>query len=157
MLAVTVTRSDDRTEIRFAGKIDHTSASEFSSAFEWLRGTVCLHLRQVTDISSYGVGLLIRQLAAISGQHKVEFAECSETMVDQFQMLEFSRYGRITSFQARYACARCDRTEVRLLIVRELAIDAAARSVRAPNYSCACGGRLLVDDSLEFVIEHAQV
>lgn len=156
MLAVTVTRSDDRTEIRFAGKIDHTSASEFSAAFEQLRGTVCLQLRQVTYISSYGVGLLIRQLAAISGHHKVEFAECSETMVDQFQMLEFSRYGRIVSFQARYACARCGRTDVVLLVVRELEIDFTARAVRAPEFACSCGGRLLIDDSLEFVIEHVQ-
>lgn len=152
---VSVTHADDRTEIRLAGTIDHMSAGELAHAFEHLRGTVCLNLREVIRISSYGVGLLMRHLAAISSQHKVEFAECSEAMVDQFQMLQFSRYGRITSFQAHYACARCNRTDVILLDIRsDLRVVLPARMVRAPEYSCPCGGQLLVDASLEFVIEH---
>ena len=105
-------------------------------------------------ISSYGVGLLIRQLSAISREHKVEFAQCSETMVDQFQMLQFSNYGRITSFQARYACPRCDRQDLKMLDVATLKVDKRTHTVLSPEFPCACGGKLVVDDSLEFVIDH---
>ena len=149
-----VNHSGDRTEIRLGGIIDHTSADEFAKAFQTLRATVCLNLREVTRISSYGVGLLIRQLSAISREHKVEFAQCSETMVDQFQMLQFSNYGRITSFQARYACPRCDRQELRMLEVAKLKVDKRTDTVVSPAFPCACGGKLVVDDSLEFVIDH---
>jgi anti-anti-sigma factor len=155
MFRAIVTHCGDRTEIRLAGTLDQTTGAEFSRAFETIRGTVCLNLREVIYISSYGIGLLMRQLAAINRDHKVEFAECSETMVDQFQMLEFSSYGRITSFQARYACARCGRPDVVLLdISRDLEVDVVARTVRSPEFSCTCGGRLTVDDSLDFVVEH---
>ena len=94
-------------------------------------------------------------MSAISREHDVEFAECTELMVDQFQMLQFSRYGKITSFQARFACAACGRTELRLLDVkRDLQIDVAAREVQTPPIACTCGGQLVVDDSLEFVLEY---
>jgi anti-anti-sigma regulatory factor len=152
----TVTHGTDRTEIRVVGTLDHTSAVEFEQAFTNLRATVVLNLGGITRITSYGVGMLMRHLAGIGNAHKVEFAECSETMVDQFQMLQFSRYGRITSFYARYACTRCGRNDVVLLDVqRDLKVALATRTVRSPEYPCACGGRLVVDDSLEFVIEHA--
>jgi anti-anti-sigma factor len=95
MLAVTVTHSGDRTEIQLTGEIDHFGASEFAGAFATLKKTVCINLGNVRYISSYGVGLMLKQMAAISREHKVEFAECTEMMVDQFQMLQFSRYGRI--------------------------------------------------------------
>jgi anti-anti-sigma regulatory factor len=151
----TVTHGGDRTEIRIVGTLDHTGAAEFEQAFTSLRGTVVLNLGGITRITSYGVGMLMRHLAAIGNQHKVEFAECSETMVDQFQMLQFSRYGKITSFHARYACTRCGRNDVVLLdLQRDLKVNAATRDVRSPEFPCACGGRLIVDDSLEFVIEH---
>ena len=155
MLIVTVTHSDDRTEIRFEGEIDHFAFTEFDSAFAILRKTVCINLGNVSYISSYGVGLILRQMATISREHRVEFAECTEMIVDQFQMLQFSRYGRITSFQARFACAKCERTEVRLLDVkRDLKIDATSREVHAPELACSCGGQLCVDDSIEFIIDY---
>jgi len=154
MLTVTVESCGDRIVIHFAGRIDHASAEKFTGAFEKLRGTVCLNLRKVTYISSYGVGLLIRKLSAISSEHKVEFAECSETMVDQFQMLQFSRYGKITSFQARHVCARCNRMELVLLTQRDLQIDREKSAVRSPAFPCVCGGQLAVDDSLEFMLDH---
>ena len=155
MLAVTVTQSEGRTEIRLAGTIDHTSTDEFARAFEQIAPTVCLDLRDVKYVSSYGIGLLIRHLSAISRRHRVEFARCSEAMVDQFQMLQFSSYGRITSFMARYACSRCNRTDVILLDVgRDLKVDREQRAVHAPEMPCSCGGKLSVDDSLEFVLDH---
>ncbi len=142
-----------RTEIRFDGTIDHRSAPEFARLFAELQKTVCLNFREVSRIDSYGVGLLMRHLAALAGAHEVELAECSETMVDQFQMLNFSRYARIVSFQARYACAKCERLDTMLLDVRrDLRRDGNA--VVAPSFPCTCGGRLEVDDSLEFVIAY---
>ena len=157
MPAATVSHEDTRTVIRLAGRIDHTSVADFASAFMSLRGTVVLNLRDVTSITSYGMGLLMRHLTAITDKHRVEFAECSETMVDQFQMLQFSCYGRITSFKARYACARCERTDSIMLDVRrDLQVTAATRTVRSPEFPCRCGGRLVVDDSLEFVIQHVE-
>jgi anti-anti-sigma factor len=156
MFNVVVNHSANRTEIRFGGTIDHECAVEFGRAFEDLRGAVCLDLMEVKYISSYGVGLLLKHLSAISRQHKVEFARCSETMVDQFSMLQFSNYGRITSFQARYACPRCERTDVVLLEVKQLKVDVAARTVESPVYPCRCGGKMAVDDSLEFVIDHVR-
>ncbi|MBA3501524.1 MAG: STAS domain-containing protein [Myxococcota bacterium] len=155
MLEVTITHTADRTEIRLVGSIDHNSAQQFGKAFEGeLRPTVSLNLKDVRSISSYGVGLLLRHLSAISRQRKVEFAQCSETMVDQFQMLQFGHYGRITSFRARYACPRCERTDEVMLDVAKLSVDRASRVVKSPDFPCACGGKLVVDDSLEFVIDH---
>jgi len=155
MLSVTVNHADQRTELRFSGEIDHFGANAFADAFATLRKTVCINFKNVRYISSYGVGLMLRQMAAISREHHVEFAECTELMVDQFQMLQFSRYGKITSFQARFACAACGRTELRLLDVkRDLEIDVAAREVRARPIPCTCGSELVVDDSLEFVLEY---
>ena len=61
-----------------------------------------------------------------------EFARCSETMIDQFQMLQFRAYGRITSFRARYACPQCERTDSVLLEVDLLTVDRKARTVVAP-------------------------
>jgi anti-anti-sigma factor len=154
MLRVKISQTAGRTELRFAGMIDHTSADEFARVFAELQPTIVLDLHDVTSISSYGVGLLIRYLSPASKHHKIEFARCSETMIDQFQMLQFRAYGRITSFRARYACPRCARTDSMLLEVDLLTVDRTARTVDAPSYPCACGDRFVVDDSLEFVIEH---
>lgn len=155
MLSVTVSHADQRTELRFSGEIDHFGAGAFADAFATLRKKVCINLGNVRYISSYGVGLMLRQMAVISREHEVEFAECTELMVDQFQMLQFSRYGRITSFQARFVCSSCQRTEVRLLDVkRDLRIDTASREVHVVALACGCGGELVVDDSLEFVLEY---
>ena len=155
MLSVTVSHSDHRTELRFAGEIDHFGANAFADAFTTLRKTVSINFSGVRYISSYGVGLMLRQLSSVSREHDVEFADCTELMVDQFQMLQFSRYGRITSFQARFACAACQRTEVRMLDVkRDLRVDAASREVHASGLACTCGSQLVVDDSLEFILEY---
>jgi len=156
MFRVTIQHTADRSVIKLAGAINHTSADDFARAFEDLRPSVELDLHEVTSISSYGVGLLIRHLSPASKHHKIEFARCSETMVDQFQMLQFRAYGRITSFRARYACPQCQRTDSVLLEVDKLAVDKRSRQVSAPVYPCVCGGRLEVDDSLEFVVEHTQ-
>ena len=154
MFSAAVKQSGHRTEIRLAGTIDHTSTEELARALEHLAPAVCLDLHAVERITSYGVGLLIRHLSVLSRNHKLEFARCSETMVDQFQMLKFSAYGRITSFQARYLCSRCQRTDSILLEVGKLAIDTKTGEVRAPTFTCRCGGYSEVDDSLEFVVEH---
>ncbi len=154
-LRVTIKHEGDRTLIALSGRVDESGAAQLSAAFEELRSTVCLNLREVTLVSSYGIGLLMRHLGAISRSHKVEFAECSESMVDQFQMLEFSSYGRITSFVVRYVCGRCDRQETYLIdIERDLEVEVETRTIRSPEYKCACGGKLIADDSLDFVIEH---
>lgn len=154
MFRVSIRHTDDRTEIELVGTINHASADEFAHAFVELRPNVVLDLHGVTSISSYGVGLLIRHLSPASKHHKIEFARCSETMVDQFQMLQFRAYGRITSFQARYLCPSCQRTDSALLEVDKLVVEKPTRTVTAPSYACVCGGRLEVDDSLEFVVEH---
>ena len=154
MLTVSVNHTNDRTEVRLAGRIDHESADELKRALSSLRGIVCLDLRDVERITSYGVGLLIRHLSVMSRNHKVEFARCSEAMVDQFQMLQFSNYGRITSFQARYACSQCARIDLVLLEVKNLEVETTTRTVRSPSHTCGCGGLSVVDDSLEFVIDH---
>src|SRR5688500_15871345 len=141
MFSAVVKQSEQRTEIRLAGTIDHTSTEDLARSLEKLAPTVCLDLHAVERITSYGVGLLIRHLSTISRNHKVEFARCSETMVDQFQMLKFSAYGRITSFQARYLCSRCQRTSSVLLEVKKLEVDPASHEVHAPVFACHCGGR----------------
>jgi anti-anti-sigma factor len=154
VFSIGVNQLPARTEIRLGGVIDHGAAEAFAQALEKLSSTVCLDLHDVQRITSYGVGLLIRHLSAISKNHKVEFARCSETMVDQFQMLRFSTYGRITSFQARFTCTRCQRSDLRLLEVAKLAVNKAEQAVNPPVFPCTCGGDLVVDDSLEFVLEH---
>ena len=154
MFSAVVRQSEHRTEIQLAGTIDHTSTEDLARALERLAPTVCLDMHAVVRITSYGVGLLIRHLSALSRAHKVEFARCSETMVDQFQMLKFSSYGRSLSFQARYLCSRCQSTDSILLEVKKLEIDPRTKTVRAPIFACNCGGRSEVDDSLEFIADH---
>jgi hypothetical protein len=41
-----------------------------------------------------------------------------------------------------------------MLEVAKLSVDKAEGAVRAPVFACTCGGDLVVDDSLEFVVEH---
>ena len=143
------------TEIRFAGRLDELASGTLEAALGEMRTRVRINFREVTRISSYGIGLLMRCLGNASSGREIEFTECSEVVVDQFQMLDFSRYGRITSFYARYYCSRCDKQdEVLLVIARDLAIDRASSAVQAPEFACSCGGTSTVDDSLEFVIDH---
>ena len=154
-LQVAVERTGGVTEIRLAGTIDEHAAAALQRGFSNPVGTIRLNLRDVQRINSFGIGILMRHLGAVSAQHKVEFGECSDVIVDQFQMLDFSRYGRITSFFARYLCQRCEAQESFLLVIgRDLQVDKRSGSVRAPEFPCSCSGSFAVDDSLEFVIEH---
>ena len=41
-----------------------------------------------------------------------------------------------------------------MLEVAKLKVDKRTDTVVSPAFPCACGGKLVVDDSLEFVIDH---
>src|SRR5262245_34710538 len=85
-------------ELRLSGRIDESSAPQLESAFSKLHGRARLDLRDVERINSYGLGILMRLLDRLTKEAIVEFSRLSEVMVDHFQMLDFSRYGRIISF-----------------------------------------------------------
>jgi ABC-type transporter Mla MlaB component len=152
-LKVDVEHHGEETRLALAGRVDETAGSALEDAFRDLRQLVKMDLERVTRINSYGIGLLMRNLNRVSRDHAIEFERCSEVVVDQFQMLDFSTYGRITSFYARYVCDRCNREPSVLL---DVATDIKVENgeVSARTYRCKCGGEMTVDDPLEFVLDH---
>lgn len=140
------------TEIILGGVVDDHART----LFEGLRTSarrIRFTLRDVTRITSSGVVAFLRLVSGMRVDHEIEFAQCSSIVVDQLQMLEFSRYGRIVSFFATYVCGSCGEEDNRLLAVAELGVGDDG-TVQAPSAWCSCGGPLIVDDSLDFVREH---
>lgn len=148
------TQSERGTDLALRGSITEQAGFELEQAFQELRGRVRIDFAGVDRINSVGLGILMRLLDVASRQHEIEYVACSEVIVDHFQMLDFSRYGRITSFYSRYLCSRCRRHESKLLAVDALQIR--NDRVEAPTYGCNCGGTLRVDEALDFVIEHVR-
>ncbi len=151
---VSVVRANGRTTIMIAGVLDETSQRALEAAFAELDDLIELNLRGVKRINSYGIGMLMKHLSRVSRDHRIEFVECSEMIVDQFQMLDFALYGRIKSLFMRYYCSRCRREDVKLL---DLEQDIRVRDdgeIMAPEYPCSCTGRLAADESLEFLADH---
>ncbi|MBI2568994.1 MAG: hypothetical protein HYV63_18405 [Candidatus Schekmanbacteria bacterium] len=143
------------TEITLKGTIDEDSPQELDRAFRDLGPRVRICFREVTKINSCGIEELMKVLHEVANEHKVEFAECPEVIVDQFQMMDFSMYGRITSFFIRYLCDKCAAEKMLLLDVdRDLRIDHDTREVEAPTFDCSCGGTLRIDDYLDFLDDH---
>lgn len=153
-LRVDIEQSPDETRLALSGRVDETAGPALEEAFNQLRPRVRIDLERVTRINSYGIGLLMRNLNRASRDHAIEFERCSEVVVDQFQMLDFSTYGRITSFYARYICSRCTREPSVLLEVEGDIGVSADGEVTARSYRCKCGGDMTVDDPLEFVLDH---
>jgi anti-anti-sigma regulatory factor len=149
-LDIQVRQAKGRTTVVLAGVIDETSAEALSAAFLRVEAILEINFRGISRINSYGIGLLMKHFGQLSRSHRIEFVECSATIVDQFQMLDFSMYGRIGSFFIRYYCARCGAEEDRLLQVGE---DISAEKA-PPDFVCDCGGRLEVDEALDFLAEH---
>lgn len=152
-LEVRKSRDGELTTIVLVGVIDEAASEVLTSAFADVRGLVRINFRGIRRINSYGIGLLMKHLSQIVRDHRVEFVECSETIVDQFQMLDFSVYGRITSFVIRYFCPSCSAEEGRLLSISDVSLGPDG-ALSAPEYKCGCGGALRVDDSLEFLADH---
>ena len=152
-LKVDVEHEGNETRLALAGRVDENAAPALEQAFHQIRGLVKMDLERVTRINSYGIGILMRNLNRVSRDHAIEFERCSEVVVDQFQMLDFSTYGRITSFYARYICNHCNREPSVLLdVAADIKVDGDA--VVARSHRCKCGGEMTVDDPLEFVLDH---
>lgn len=149
-----ITPIERGTEIALRGSITEQAALNLEAAFQDLRGNVRIDFGGVERINSVGLGILMRLLDLASRQHEIEYVCCSEVIVDHFQMLDFSRYGKIASFYSRYLCSRCRRHDSRLLEVARLEIR--NETVEAPTFRCECGGTLRVDEALDFVIEHVR-
>jgi anti-anti-sigma regulatory factor len=143
-------------ELRLRGILDEHAIGALENAFLKLRDhRVRIDFSGVVRTSSFGLGVLMRLLNVISRDNPVEFARLSEVMVDHFQMLDFSRYGRIVSFDSRYYCARCGREDWRLVQVDELGRN--GEEYVAPTHPCSCGSRMEIDESLDFLAEHVAV
>lgn len=142
------------TDLELRGSITEQAAFALEQAFLDLRGNVRIDFAGVDRINSVGLGILMRLLDVASRQHEIVYVNCSEVIVDHFQMLDFSRYGRITSFYSRYFCGRCHKQESRLLDVDRLNIRPELGIVEAPTHPCDCGGTQRVDEALDFVVEH---
>ena len=155
-LSAEVQHDGDDTEIRLRGIINELSDDALRGAFADARSTVRINLRDVRRINSRGLAILVRLLDELHEQYRIEYAECSEVIVDQFQMLEFSRYGRMVSFFIRYRCERCGNEESRLVdVARDVSVTPNLDRVAAPAQECSgCCGTLVVDDSLDFVLDH---
>lgn len=156
-LAIEVLGREGGCEVVIEGVVDESAGPLFDPVSRRLsraaRGTVRLNMAGVSRINSFGIGVLMRFLARVSAQHEVLFENCSEAMVDQFQMLEFSIYGRIKSFYILYYCERCEREERSLIdIARDIRVDSGTPQLA--ERQCRCGGLLAPEDSVEFVRDH---
>lgn len=152
-VAIDIVKGEGESEVIVSGVIDERAGPLFDSVRDGISGTLRLNLANVSRINSYGVGVLMRFLSRVSAQHEVRFEYCSERLVDQFQMLEFSIFGRITSFYMLYYCERCQREE-RALIDVSRDVRLASGVPYLEEKPCSCGGRLVPEDSIEFVREH---
>ena len=155
-LQTKVARSDGRSFVELSGVINETSRVALDQAFSDLEPAVVISFRGVTRINSYGIKLLVELLARVSLEHNVEFVECSETVVDQFLMIDFGRFGRFKSFILRYECEKCGSEQGKLVDVdRDIRRDARQRIV-APSFACRCGGTLLTEDSIDFLVDQLE-
>ena len=152
-LAIQILSGEGESEIVIKGVVDESAGPLFESVSRQISGTVRLNMAGVSRINSFGIGVLMRFLSRVSPQHEVFFENCSEAMVDQFQMLEFSIYGRIKSFYMVYYCERCDREERSLIdIARDIHVDSGIPHLHEKR--CRCGGLLAPEDSVDFVRDH---
>jgi anti-anti-sigma regulatory factor len=152
-LAIEILSREGECEIIIKGVVDESAGPLFDSVSRRISGTVRLNMAGVSRINSFGIGVLMRFLSRVSAQHEVLFENCSEAMVDQFQMLEFSIYGRIKSFYILYYCERCEREERSLIdIARDIRVDSGSPQLELRR--CRCGGLLAPEDSVEFVQDH---
>jgi anti-anti-sigma regulatory factor len=155
-LQTKVSRSDGRTFVELSGLINEMSRVALDQAFSDLERQVVISFRGVTRINSYGVKLLVELLARVSLEHSLEFVECSETVVDQFLLVDFGRYGRFKSFVLRYDCESCGGEQGRLVDVdRDIRRDGRHR-VTAPSFACKCGGTLFTQDSIDFLLDQLE-
>jgi hypothetical protein len=151
---VEVQRKSGTTIIALRGRITEEATEELERAFQDLSGIVCLDL-EVDSVNSYGFLTLVRLMDAAARRHTIEFARCSEIMVDYIQMLNLRKYGRLTSFFAIYICARCEREDLVLVdVAKDLQIDRERGSIEARVLRCGCGGALKIDEPLEFLLDH---
>jgi anti-anti-sigma regulatory factor len=153
-LETQVRYADGGTHISLKGIIDEPTSTILEDAFSGLVGKVSIDLGGVERVTSYGLGVLMRLLSAASKVHKIEYVACSEIIVDQFQMLDFSRYGRIASMFVRYECEHCSATATKLVHVKNDLVRSASGAIEAPPMSCRCGGKMRSQESLDFVTEH---
>jgi anti-anti-sigma regulatory factor len=153
-LEIKVAHTGDLTELHLIGVISEATAEIVEHAFRNLRRRVRLRLKDVKRINSFGVGVLMRVLNATSREHQLEYAECADIVVDQFQMLDFARYGTMSSFYARFVCDRCHQDRQLLIDIKTQLKKSAQGEVEGPTHACACGGRQRCEDSLEFAAEH---
>ncbi len=148
-----VEQAENASILTFAGLIDQAGTAAFEElSSATLKPLIEISFRGVTRINSYGIGLLMKFLGRRSRDHRIEYWECPEVIVDQFQMLDFSRYGRIRSFFVRYRCETCFHEELRLLNTGD--VRAEGSEVFAPVFPCTCGQKQEVDELLDFLLDH---
>jgi anti-anti-sigma regulatory factor len=139
-------------ELVLRGVIDERATTQLEKVFEHLRDKhLQINFKDVERTTSFGIGVLMRSLHRRSSTYRVEFRELSERMVDLFRMLDFAPYGRIMSFYSRYHCARCGREDVLLLHIH--ALTKKGSEIVAPSHRCKCGGTLVIEDSLDFLLD----
>jgi len=154
-LEAEVKRNAGYTDVTLRGVIDEHSADVLQSAFQNLEGIVRLRLGEVEKINSCGIEELMKVLDVVAQDHTVEYCECPEVIVDQFQMMDFSMYGRISSFYIRYLCESCGTEKMVLLdVAKDLTIQPEGREIEAPTFDCTCGAKLRIDDYLDFLDDH---
>jgi anti-anti-sigma regulatory factor len=151
---IQVSRSPDSTEIKLKGHVGEHVLGDLEQAFAKVRGVIKIDFSGVVRINSLGLGILMRLLESSARDHEIQYVACPEVIVDHFQMLDFSRYGYITSFYAEYFCARCKRRDTSLIEVEDLVVSEDESSIEASPRTCDCGGTLRVDEALDFVVEH---
>jgi hypothetical protein len=142
------------TIIDLAGTVNEHAEAALAQVFREVHGVVRVVFRDVPFINSYGLMLLAGHFQRIVRDHTIEFAECPEFVVDQFQMLDFAKYGKIISFYLRYFCERCETEDLRLITTDEDVKRSPDGSLQPPRVACSCSAIMEPVDSLEFLAEH---
>jgi len=143
---LTLTRKDleDSLLISFKGILDENA--HLDKIFNTEKEKIVINLRGVKRINSCGVREWVNAIKAIPVEKKIEFVECSSSMVKQFNMItNFGGRGKVTSFMAPYFCSKCDKPVEKLIAVNDYMEELL--KLIPPLFACSeCRERLEFDD-----------
>ncbi len=144
-LAVTISVTPDNTTYTFEGDVDESFIHDKIKVPSAKK--IVLQLEKIRNFNSCGIREWIYFVRRLNICPKIEFHNCSVTMIDQINMIPDSLGGgQIISFLAPYYCENHGESS-QLVVMKEAEIE--LRNKVAPEFACGKCGSPLQFDALE--------
>jgi hypothetical protein len=144
-VGLTITYSNNGANATLVGDINEYSVAKLGEVESQIADECTFHLAGISSITSSGVLPWMKFMKSLASNHKITFAECSPTFVDQMNMIpSFHHKANIVSVYRHYSCDGCGIKD-QLLMKKGEHFDKTGslnKSVPCPK----CGGRLHYPD-----------